>query len=76
VSGGGVPYSGDPGTYTVPGLPSMSPGKCNAYLRGGTLDGTLTYVPPDVVNYVIAGAGTYFRTLEVHEGRTVYLHKG
>lgn len=68
--------SGDSGTYQVPKLPTMSPNLCNAYLRGGTLDGTITYIPPDVVNYVIVGAGSYIRTLEVHEARTVYLSKG
>lgn len=73
---GGVPDTPDRDNYAVPGLPDMTPANCNVYLRNGPLDGRLTYVPPDVVTYVISGLGAYYRTLEVHEGRTVYLHKG
>src|SRR5262245_12945006 len=65
------------GKFDVPGgLPEISPDKCNAVLKGGPLDGRLTYVPPDVTTYVIAGSGTYLRTLDVSGGRTVYLIRG
>jgi len=72
------------GKYNVPGgLPEMSPEVCNAVLKGGILDGRLTYVPPDVATYIIAGSGTWLRTAETTppeptapQGRRVYLFKG